>query len=97
MNRAVLLIELVCGVGCSGGVTGGHRRRILRIRLLRRADRPVLAQAHVALKPPVTPPEYRPCLTGTLVVTVAFHALAVRWLGSWGDGLRARAVPFPYE
>ncbi len=46
-------------VGYTGGVTGGHRRRILRIRLLRRAYRPVLAQAHVALKPPVTPPKSR--------------------------------------
>ncbi len=38
-------------------LTGGHRRRILRIRLLRRAYWPVLAQAHVALKPPATPPK----------------------------------------
>ena len=45
------------GAGCRGGVTGGHRRRILRIRLLRRTYRPVSAQAHVALKPPVTPPK----------------------------------------
>ena len=56
-SKRVLLTELFCGVGCLGGVTGGHRRRILRIRLLRRTYRSVLAQAHVALKPPVTPPK----------------------------------------
>ena len=80
---------VAASVGCSGGVTGGHRRRILRIRLLRRAYRPVLAQAHVALKPLVTPTQATPPLIGTLIAVVLAHAPAVRSLGSRWEGLRA--------
>jgi hypothetical protein len=77
-------------VGCLGGVTGGHRRRILRIRLLRRAYRPVLARGPCRPQASRHPTHVTLLSIGTLNAVVLFHALAANSLANRGEGLRAR-------